>query len=319
MCLAALSASRAPPSSCSHHADRIDARQRWRHVGRVHAVPKPLNGALRTPVLAIVLVLLAACGAARGADEHARWNDLLALLTEQATNPVLAYHNPDHDEARRETLRQRVRAARTEFETQIEALRATIEQARGGEISQRQLLVLQRYEAIAAIMEQARLAQIDGALPELSAARISNDCVFSEINWTLAEQMETDAGLAASPHPLHRLLVLDQRADAYQMLARRAVRLGDTPLLEDARRNLLRLAVEMRDLAPRFAAPPPLPDMPESDRAAVARYLAETPAKLAAHVAAIEALVQAFGQATPEDLDTLQWDAFVIRHPAPTR
>ena len=270
-------------------------------------------------MLAIVLVLLAACGATRGTDEHARWNDLLALLTEQATNPVLAYHNPDHDEAHRETLRQRVRAARTAFEGQVEGLRTAIEQSRGGEISQRQLLVLQRYEAIASIMERVRLAQIDGELPEFSAARISHDCVFSEINWTLAEQMETDAGLGASPQPLHRLLVLDQRADAYQMLARRAVRLGDTELLDDARRNLLRLAAEMRSLAPRFAAPPPLPDMPEFDRREVERYLAGTPAKLAEHVAAIEALVQAFGQAKPEDLDTLDWVAFVIRHPAPAR
>ncbi len=244
----------------------------------------------------------------------------MALLVEQAIDLPLAYHV--EEEERREKMRADVRASRARFEAGIGALRGKIEASRfGGETVQRQLRMLDHYEALAAWTEAARVAEIEGAIGSLEGTRIANDCLFAAIDATFAEQMRI--GLFTDGDPFFRVLALDQRANAHAGMARCAVRRADAAALHEARTRLSEDARAMRALAPAVAAPPPRtifsmfePEARQRERDA---YFVESARHVVEQADAIERMAAAFGEATPQTLsagkwkDSLKWEALTAR------
>lgn len=272
----------------------------------------------------LAILLLCACGFVGETLAYRHWHAMAALLTEQGMDLTLAYHVKE--EERREEMRAGVRGSRARFEAGISALRGKTEASPfGGETAQRQLRLLESYEALAVWMEAARLAEIEGAIGDLEGSRIVNDCLFAVIDTTLAEQMQI--GLLTNGEPVLQALTLDQRAHAHAGMARCAVRRADGAALQEARMRLIEDARAMRALAPAVAAPAPRTIFsmfePEAKRRERDRYFAEMAGHIAQQADAIEQMAAAFGQATTGALsaikwrDSLKWVGLVSRMQAP--
>lgn len=249
---------------------------------------------------------------------------MLHALADEGKSLPLVYHNPQHDAAHVEEMRAGAREARARFEQRIAGLRTAIEeQTYDPTIAQRQLRVLDRYNALAALMERVRFGAISGEIERRPAIQIINYALFGEVDWTFAEFMETvphDRG--ADAEYLMRAIALDWRAQAFNALARRDVLLGDSSGVASAQQNLRQMAVMFHRLADESESPRELSwwdalQVSAEDRARRAVYLEAAPSHIRAHALAIEQLAEALTTATPQNVNEIPWQSFVERYPPP--
>jgi hypothetical protein len=253
-----------------------------------------------------------------------QWNAMIGALADEGKSFPVAYHNPQHDAARVEEMRAGVSEARARFEQRIAALRAaTEEQTYDRAIAERQLRVLDRYDALAALMERVRFGAISGDIEPRAAIQINNYALFGEVDWTFAEFTETvpqDRGEDAEY--LMRAIALDWRAQAFNAFARRDVLLGDSSGVASAQQSLRQMAVVFHRLADESESPRDLSwwnalQMSAEDRARRAPYLEGAPGHIRAHAVAIEQLAEALTTVTPQNVNEIPWQAFVERYPPP--